>query len=70
MQNAVTIRGIYDKGRITLTDTPPVSTKTEVTITFIVDSPTKPKRVLGGLEGKIITPDDFNEPLEDLKDYM
>jgi hypothetical protein len=28
------------------------------------------KRVLGGLEGKISVPDDFNEPLEDLKDYM
>ena len=28
------------------------------------------KRELGGLEGKINVPDDFNEPLECFKDYM
>ena len=28
------------------------------------------KRILGGLEGKISVPKDFNEPLKDLKDYM
>jgi len=28
------------------------------------------KIVLGSLEGKITLPNDFNEPLEDLKDYM
>lgn len=71
MQNVITIKGIYDNGRITLIDEPPVKTKTEVTITFLVDPALpKPKRVLGGLEGKIFTPDDFNEPLDDLKDYM
>jgi len=30
----------------------------------------KKKRMPGGLKGKFITPDDFNAPLDDLKDYM
>lgn len=70
MQNAVTIKGIYDNGKIIFTDEPPVKSKTEVTITFHLDNIQKPKRILGGLEGKIITPDDFNDPLDDSKDYM
>jgi hypothetical protein len=28
------------------------------------------KRILGGLEGKIWISPDFNEPLDDFKDYM
>ncbi len=70
MQNAVTIKGIYDNGKIIFIEEPPVRAKTEVTITFLLDSIKKPKRILGGLEGKIITPDDFNDSLDDLKDYM
>lgn len=32
---------------------------------------TKPsKRKLGGLEGKVKLPDDFNAPLDDLKEYI
>jgi len=68
MQNAVTIKGMYDNGKITLTDEPPVRSKTEVMITFLLDSIPKPKRTLGGLEGKIITPDDFNDTLDNFKD--
>jgi hypothetical protein len=30
----------------------------------------KKKRMPGGLKGKVTTPDDFNAPLDDLKDYM
>ena len=38
---------------------------------FLVNTKGKPiKRKLGGLEGKISIPDDFNEPLDDLKEYM
>ena len=32
--------------------------------------PPKKKRPLGLLKGKIHIPDDFDEPLEDFKDYM
>jgi hypothetical protein len=42
-------------------------------VTFLTDEATgiKPKkRKLGGLEGKVNLPEDFNEPLDDLKDYI
>ena len=68
-----TIKGYYDHGQIILDEMPPVNTKTEVMVTFLSDETknVKPvKRKLGGLEGKVTLPDDFNEPLDDLKDYM
>jgi hypothetical protein len=68
-----TIKGVYDHGKITLTEEPPVKTKADVIVTFLTpekwETP-ESKRKLGGLEGKVDTPDDFNEPLDDLKDYM
>jgi len=33
------------------------------------DTSTVGKRIPGGLKGKVSLPDDFNEPLDDLKDY-
>ena len=68
-----TIKGYYDHGQIVLEETPPVKTKTEVMVTFLTGETAKnqsPKRKLGGLEGKVTIPDDFNEPLGDLKDYI
>ena len=74
-----TIKAIYDHGKITPLEEPPVKdTKVEVTVTF-PDVPDEDKRekpqgkqkiILGLLEGKIKISDDFNEPLDDLKDYM
>lgn len=68
-----TIKGIYNQGKVILHEEPPVQTTTEVMVTFLTDK--KPenlqsKRKLGGLEGKVTLPDDFNEPIDDLKDYM
>jgi hypothetical protein len=59
-----TIKGYYDHGQIVLQETPPVETKTEVMVTFLTDE-VKPtaKRKLGGLEGKVNLPDDFNESI-------
>ena len=69
-----TIKGIYDHGKIILTEQPPVKTKVDVIITFLYEEKTKNltsgKRLLGGLEGKVNLPDDFNEPLDEMKDYM
>ena len=69
------IKGVYDNGKITLTEEPPVITKADVIVTFLIPEATnaqngKQKIILGMLEGKVDTPDDFNEPFEDLKDYM
>lgn len=66
------IKGTYEGGKIILLEEPPIKTKSEVIIIFLTqDAETmQVKRKLGGLEGKVRLPDDFNEPLEDLKDYM
>ena len=68
-----TIKGYYDEGQIILKEPSPVKTKTEVMVTFLTEEQNTSaikKRKLGGLEGLVNLPDDFNEPLDDLKDYM
>ena len=67
-----TIKGIYENGRIVLDEIPQAKNKSKVVVTFLEE--TQPahlnKRRLGSLKGKISIPEDFNEPLDDLKDYM
>ncbi len=70
-----TIKGYFEHGKIILTEDPPVKAKSEVMVTFLTGNEkkaTKGKRkiILGVLEGKIKTPDNFNDPLDELKDYM
>lgn len=70
------INGIYENGQFVLTETPPTSKKTKVVIMFMEEVETLPKKQkkgvkLGSLARKGYNiPDDFNEPLADLKDYM
>lgn len=70
------INGIYENGQFVLTETPPTSKKTKVVIMFMEEVETLPKKQkkgvkLGSLaENGYNIPDDFNEPLDDLKDYM
>lgn len=70
------IKGIYENGKIIFTEEPPVKSKAEVVITFLTgqemkeEKQPKKKIKIGLLEGKIKLPSDFNEPLDDLKDYM
>ena len=65
------IKGYYDKGKIILKEEAPVKSKTEVIVTFLTEdnATIAGKRIPGGLKGKVSLPDDFNEPLDDLKDY-
>lgn len=67
-----TIKGHFENGQIIMEEKPPVSSKTDVIITFLTEnnSAVKGKRMPGGLKGKISISDDFNDPLDDLKDYM
>ncbi|MEY4875652.1 MAG: hypothetical protein RL708_801 [Bacteroidota bacterium] len=68
-----TIMGYYDKGKIQLFETPKVNEKTKVMVTFLEDEKEVviiKKRIPGAFKGKISIPNDFNEPLSDLKDYM
>jgi hypothetical protein len=68
------IKGIYENGKLTLLEPAPDVEKAEVLVTFLEEvesSDPKKQRKLGGLRhlgGSI--PDDFNDPLDDLKDYM
>lgn len=68
-----TIKGYYEKGVVVLSEPAPVNEKTEVIVTFLTES-NKPekgsKRQPGGLKGKVSLPDDFNDPIDDLKEYM
>jgi hypothetical protein len=66
-----TVKGIFEGGKITLMEEPPVSKRTEVIITFMETVTDVPKKRLAGvLRGKVKMSDDFDEPLDDLKDYM
>ncbi|OHX37715.1 MULTISPECIES: hypothetical protein [unclassified Methylomonas] len=70
------IKGIYENGQVILEETPPTNTKSKVVVMFLTEEQTVAKPVhrgvkIGSLAGKGYSiPDDFNEPLDDLKDYM
>jgi len=58
-------KGVYEDGKIVLTEIAPVTERTEVIVTFLTEEKKgDPKgHRLDSLEGKIIVPDDFDEPL-------
>lgn len=67
-----TIKGRYEKGKLILEEVPP-SQQAEVLVIFQENS-NEPKvhdRRFGCVKGLVTyMADDFNEPLEDLKEYM
>jgi hypothetical protein len=67
-----TIRGIYQNGQITLEEKPPTAENAEVLVTFTKIKKTEKKdRVFGSGKGLVLfMSSDFNEPLDDLKEYM
>ncbi len=73
------IKGIYENGKLTLLEPAPDVEKAEVLVTFLNEekSLSTGRRVPGGLlrlkhlaDKRITIPSDFNEPLDDLNDYM
>ena len=69
----VTIKGVYENGKIKLIEPAPTNETVPVLVTFLEKDEQlqgKHKIVIGSLEGKISVPDDFDEPLDDLKEYM
>lgn len=72
------INGIFDNGQIIFEEPPPINKRIKVLVTFLEEAETVlPDRQpgsllrLGALQGKHYNiPDDFNEPLDDLKEYM
>ena len=67
-----TIKGYYENGRVVLKEEPLITKKTDVIVTFLTEEEkqVKPKRVLGILQGQASIPENFNDPLDDLKEYM
>ncbi len=69
-----TISGTYERGHLILEEAPPTPKKTKVLVTFLeeIEKPvfSNGKRPFGIAKGSIKLADDFDEPLEDLKDYM
>lgn len=67
------IKGYYENGHIVLEELPKTNDRMEVIITFTEEIKEQPKqkRQFGSGKGiiKYMSPD-FNEPLDDLKDYM
>ena len=67
-----TVKGTYTDGRIILHETPSVQEHTEVIVTFLekeITPPQKPRKA-GSLAGRGSLPANFNEPLDDLSEYM
>ncbi|WP_026632415.1 hypothetical protein [Dyadobacter alkalitolerans] len=68
-----TIEGIYENGQVTLKEAPPLKNKAKVLITFMEDAESpfsETKRPLGTMKGTVKMSDDFNDPINDLADYM
>ena len=70
------VKGTYENGVLTLEETPPTAEKSDVVVLFMNEekptmTETRAKRVRpGSLAHKgYQIPEDFNAPLDDLKDY-
>ncbi len=70
----LTIKGTYENGQIVLNEQPKTFTKAEVVVHFKEEAAkneaTAKKSPFGILRGAFTLSDDFDEPLDDLKDYM
>jgi hypothetical protein len=72
----IAIKAIYENGQVILQEPPPTDEKTNVIVTFVKDEIPKIKPStkgvkIGSLAGKgYKIPDDFNQQLADLSEYM
>ena len=73
------IKGFYENGMLTLLEQPPVLKKSEVLVIFLTETKPAPSVVrqpggllrLSKLKGKTLAiPDDFNDPIDNLKGYI
>ncbi|MCA0365156.1 MAG: hypothetical protein LCH67_14025 [Bacteroidetes bacterium] len=75
-----TVQGIYENGKLELTEAPPTLEKSKVLVVFLEKEkevaevksriPGSLKRMGANLKKKFDIPADFNDPLEDMKEYM
>ncbi|CAN5328992.1 hypothetical protein BH20BAC1_BH20BAC1_17180 [soil metagenome] len=71
---SLTINGIFENGKIVLDELPPSNKKMPVKIIFPDiknEAPLKKNEIrFGSLKGKIGVPDDFDNELNELREYM
>lgn len=68
-----TVEAVYRNGQIIIQDPPAMADNTKVLVIFLPTTDLAPVGTavrIGSLKGKIHVPDDFNDPLDDLNDYM
>ncbi len=69
-----TVTGTYKNGQIILDEDLPVKSDNAKVIVTLVEEVSnnqeKPKRTPGLMKGAFRLSDDFNDPIDDLKDYM
>lgn len=66
----VSIGGTYKNGKIILDNKSELNENQKVTVIFESATEIQTKRKFGTLKGKISVSDDFDEPLDDLKEYL
>jgi hypothetical protein len=69
------IKGTYENGKVILEETPPTTRKTKVVVMFLTDDEKTPEVSKGVKLGSLASqgysiPEGFNEPLDDLSEYM
>jgi hypothetical protein len=70
MENAYICNGMFlDSRTIRLLEEYPVSMK-RIKLIIIPEKTSKPERKAGLMKGKIKMAEDFDEPLEDMREYM
>ncbi|MEO6452580.1 MAG: hypothetical protein ABIN97_00845 [Ginsengibacter sp.] len=69
---SVTIKGIFENGQIKLVEPAPTEEKVTVTVTFPEIEKSLPKNEIkfGSLAGKISVPENFDDEMDELKEYM
>lgn len=69
---SVAIKAIFENGQVTLTEPPPTKEKVPVTIIFPeIEKPFEKNEIqFGSLSGKISVPENFDDEIDELKDYM
>lgn len=67
-----TYEGIFENGYVVFKEAPEIPKNSKVKVIFEEKDVKKPaeKRKLGTMKGNFKISDDFDEPLEELKDYM
>ena len=69
-----TVTGTYKNGQIILDEELPITSENAKVIVTLVEEPVEirenPKRTPGLMKGSFWISDDFNDPIDDMKDYM